>query len=104
MRATTGSSPATSSLTVAGVDVGAVVAAAGTEGGLGGSVTAGADGVVAGAEVVAANDDGVTNEEAAAAAADKRAAVAETGTEEAAAAGEGAEAQLSGERRAQAST
>ena len=51
----------------------AVVAGAG--GGLGGSETAGADGVAAGAEIVAVTVDGVTRKAAAADAADERASL-----------------------------
>ena len=64
-------------LTATGVDVGAVVVAAGIGGGLGGSKAAGADGVAAGAEradgvaagaeIVAVTVDGVTRKAATAA-------------------------------------
>ena len=104
MRATTGSSPTASGPTATGVDVGAVVVAACTGGGLGGIETAGADGVAAGTEIVAVTVDGVTRKAAAAAAADERAASAAASAEEAAAAEKGADAARSRARPTRAST
>ena len=75
--------------------VGAVVAAPGTGGGLGGRDTTGTDGVTASAEVVAANDDGVTRKAAAADAADELVASAAASVKDAATDEEGANAAMS---------